>query len=192
KALEVLWTADLDVEEILQVAVEPETGELLVASRDGLVRVLDGNSGDEIADRSWRVSTNNALQGLISSLCIGPAPGQLSTCTNDGRVEVWNVADGARAGALTSPGSWLAHVAPIPGSQWLAAAGYFGRVTLFGSGAVPTGVWPQPEEPTFTIHDAAALYQDVEEIRTRVLRAAKRSQRFRDNPKFWKPFLEGR
>lgn len=188
--LTVLWRSQLQVEQLLGGVVGK--GELYLVARDGLVRVLDAERGVLMEGREWRVSTSRALQGLVSSLAIGPGPGLLTTCTNDGRVETWDMASGRRLGALDESGQWLKHVTALGDSGWMVGTGYFGRITLFGHGELPIDGWRTQDDPGFTIDDAAVLYREHEPLRRRILIAAKRSQRFRHQPDFWEAFLEGK
>lgn len=188
--LSVAWRTTIEGGELETCAFDEASGKLYVVARDGLVRVLDGASGAQDDARSWRVSTANALQDRVVSVATGPEPGLLTTCTNDGRVRVWEADSGRRLGALSSNGSWLKHVAPLGDTGWLVCAGYFGRIDLFGSGDVPIGGWPAFRAADFTIEDVAEIYRDVEIMRPKLLAAAKRSQRFRHQPSAWKGFFE--
>lgn len=184
----VRWSCELDPGELLRTAFAP--GELFVASRDGAVRVLDPATGEPLPGRTWRVSTDGAIQGLVAGMTAGPAAGLLTTCTNDGRVEVWDTADGRRLGSITERGSWLRSVAPLGDGGWVVGTGYFGRISLLGHGPAPVPPG-RADLPRFTLHDAAELYREHELLRDKLLGAGRVSQRFRHQPDFWRPFFEG-
>ena len=189
--LETLWETHVEGGEVRALALGQRGEEMFIATSDGLVQALAAEDGGVLTDRSWRVTTADAIQGLVSSMCLGPERSQLVTCTLDGRVETWDVRTGRRLGLLANKYSWLLHVARIPGSDWIAVSGRFGRVRLFGHGEQPTGAPTADADALFTVNDIADLFRAHEPMRPALMRACKQSQRFRRIDAFWEPFLNG-
>ncbi|MEM8711453.1 MAG: serine/threonine-protein kinase, partial [Planctomycetota bacterium] len=134
RQLATLWEAEVPGSAVRMTVVESE---LLVASRDGWVRVLDLATGEPREDRGWKAAQGITRKAALNAITAGPEPGLITTCTVDGRVQVWSVSDGRPAGTVSSGESYLRHVAGVPGKPWVLASGGFGRLVFFGHGTPP-------------------------------------------------------
>jgi len=135
EGLTLAWDLELDLE-LRDLALSADGAELYAACHDGLVRVFDAATGAPLEDRSWRAAPPFSRRSTLSSIVAGPDDGVVTTCTMDGRVEVWEAATARRVGALLAAGSEVRHLSVL-GGEWLVCAGGFGRTLLLGSGDAP-------------------------------------------------------
>ncbi|QDV05105.1 Serine/threonine-protein kinase PknH [Planctomycetes bacterium Poly30] len=111
--------------------------ELFVVGIDGMVRVVDAETGARLDARDWKAAQGIARKSGLNAIAAGPVPGLVSTCTVSGRVEIWSAHDGRRVGTVSSGESYLRFIANVPGTPWLLGAGGFGRLVLIGHGEPP-------------------------------------------------------
>ena len=153
EGLALAWSVDLGVE-LRDLAIAPDGSELYAACHDGLVRVFDAATGAPLEGRHWRAAPPFSRRSTLSSIVAGPGEGVVTTCTMDGRVEVWEAATARRVGALLTVGSEVRHLS-ILGGEWLVCGGGFGRTLLLGSGDAPIA-------PTFQRERAMGLPEIIE------------------------------
>lgn len=153
------WSTTLVEQEAIAMAFDERSDELFVACRDGRVYVIDAATGEQHADRTFRIAPGVSRLAAPSDLQPGPVEGWLTSCTSDGRVDLWECATGRRVGGLAGTGTWLRHVAPVGSTGWLCAAGRHGRAVLFGSGEGPVGPGAV-SAPGFDLSDALERIRD--------------------------------
>lgn len=178
--LSVDWELDLEVE-LRDIALDPTGRELYAACHDGLVRVFDADSGALLEGRTWRAAPPYSRRSTLSSIVAGPGEGVVTTCTMDGRVEVWEAATARRVGALLSVGSEVRHLSVLGDGEWLVCGGGFGRTLLLGSGVAPVapGFRSGRAMSLPAILEAAAPFESAT---SQLERAVKRSRRYRRTP----------
>ncbi|MEM1452140.1 MAG: WD40 repeat domain-containing serine/threonine protein kinase [Planctomycetota bacterium] len=185
------WRVSFDGGRIMALAHEPEADRVYFVADDGLVHVVDAQSGEEFVDLAWRAGPRFSRRAALNSIALGPEPGLVTTCTVDCRVEVWEAATGRRVGSLTStPDSYIRHVSALGDTGWIVGAGGFGRLVLFGSGANPAPALSG--SAGLDIGSALERVQDwlfdpdapqwTPKAAERVLAAITRSARFRSTP----------
>lgn len=180
-SLDLRWRRALGIE-VCDVALDLAGDRLFVATVDGTVHAHAPATGEPREGVGWSASAGYSRRSTLSSLALGPAPGQVSTCTQDGRVIVWDANTGRRVGGLLEVGSEVRHLAGLGGSGWLVACGGGGRTLLLGSGPAPMApeVLASAAPPVVTdVIERAA--QDFE-LAVRVRGALQISARFRPGP----------
>ncbi|MEM9380373.1 MAG: WD40 repeat domain-containing serine/threonine-protein kinase [Planctomycetota bacterium] len=136
--LEERWRLSFDGGRIMALVHEPGADRVYFVADDGLVHVVDAETGEELEDLAWRAGPRFSRRAALNSIALGPEPGLVTTSTVDCRVEVWEAATGRRVGSLTSsPDSYIRHVAALGDTGWIVGSGGFGRLVLFGSGPDP-------------------------------------------------------
>jgi len=89
---------------------------LIVADAAGGVHAFDGKSGRS----AW--TRNGAHDGGVLAMAIHPLGTAFVTAGQDGRVLVWDVAEGQAKQAIDVGTGWVDNVAWSPDGQWLAAS----------------------------------------------------------------------
>lgn len=129
-----LWSLELP-SRLCALAFDEERRELLVSADDREIRAI--SLDDPTSYRQGYLGRGPAFSHQLCDMVIGPEPGQFTTSTNLGRVDVWSTESFDRLGTL-APGlggrSWLAR---DPGTGWMLVADFQGGVALHGFGDAP-------------------------------------------------------
>ena len=89
---------------------------LVVADAAGGVYAFDGKSGAS----AW--ARQGAHEGGVLAMAIHPTGTAFATAGQDGRVLIWNVAEGQAKKAIDVGTGWVENVAWSPDGRWLAAS----------------------------------------------------------------------
>ena len=115
-------------------------GEALVAGdAEGGVYAFDGNSGATVWER------RGVHDGGVLSMAIHPGGSEFATAGQDGRVLIWNAAEGQVSRAIDVGGDWVENVAWSPDGQRLAASCSRG-VHVYGADGAE--VWRSDDHPS--------------------------------------------
>ncbi|MCY4111980.1 MAG: PQQ-binding-like beta-propeller repeat protein [Chloroflexi bacterium] len=127
---------------------------LVVGDAAGGVYAFDGKSGATI----W--AQRGVHQGGVLAVAIHPSKPAFATAGQDGRVLVWNAADGQVSQAIEVGSDWVEHVAWSPDGQRLAAS-CSRQVHAYGADGVKT--WQSPDHPSTV---SAIAWSGAEELAT--------------------------
>ena len=115
-------------------------GEALVAGdAEGGVYAFDGNSGATVWER------RGVHDGGVLSMAIHPGGSAFATAGQDGRVLIWDAAEGRVSRAIDVGGDWVEKVAWSPDGQRLAAS-CSRRVHAYGADGAE--VWRSDDHPS--------------------------------------------
>ena len=112
---------------------------LVVGDAAGGVYAFDGKSGAT----AW--ARREVHEGGVLALAIHPEGTALATAGQDGRVLIWNAADGQVSRAIDVGSGWVEHVAWSPDGQWLAAS-CSRQVHAYGADGAE--VWRSDDHPS--------------------------------------------
>ena len=126
----------------------------MVGDAAGGVYAFDGKSGATI----W--AQRGVHQGGVLAVAIHPSKPAFATTGQDGRVLVWNAADGQVSQAIEVGSDWVEHVAWSPDGQRLAAS-CSRQVHAYGADGVKT--WQSPDHPSTV---SAIAWSGAEELAT--------------------------
>ena len=112
---------------------------LVVGDAAGGVYAFDGKSGASL----W--AKQEAHDGGVLAVAIHPSETAFATAGQDGRILVWDVAEGRVTQAIDGGSDWVEHVAWSPDGQWLAAS-CSRQVRAYG--AHGTEVWRSDDHPS--------------------------------------------
>ena len=112
---------------------------LMVGDAEGGVYALDGKSGAIGWERP------GAHEGGVLAMAIHPSETTFATAGKDGRVLIWNAADGQVSHAIDVGSGWVENVAWSPDGQWLAAS-CSRQVRAYGADGAE--VWQSDDHPS--------------------------------------------
>lgn len=127
---------------------------LVVADAAGGVHAFEGKSGKP----SW--TQHDAHEGGVLAASVHPDGASLATAGQDGRVSLWNVADGRRESVIEVGSGWVEHVAWSPSGQWVAVS-RSRQVHVYGQDG--TEVWRSDAHPSTV---SAIAWSGAEELAT--------------------------
>ncbi len=127
---------------------------LVVGDAAGGVYAFDGRSGATI----W--AQRGVHEGGVLAVAIHPSRPAFATAGQDGRVLVWNAAEGQVSQAIEVGSDWVEHVAWSPDGQRLAAS-CSRQVHAYGADGVKT--WQSPDHPSTV---SAIAWSSAEELAT--------------------------
>jgi len=112
---------------------------LVVGDAAAGVYVFDGKRGDS----AWQ--RREVHDGGLLAMAIHPGGGAFATAGQDGRVLVWDVAEGRVKQAIEVGTDWVENVAWSPDGQWLAAS-CSRRVCVYGADG--KALWRSDDHPS--------------------------------------------
>ena len=127
---------------------------LVVGDAAGGVYAFDGRSGAT----TW--AQPGVHRGGVLAVAVHPSKPAFATAGQDGRVLVWNAAEGQVSQAIEVGSDWVEHVAWSPDGQWLAAS-CSRKVHAYGADGVKT--WRSPDHPSTV---SAIAWSSAEELAT--------------------------
>ena len=127
---------------------------LVVGDAAGGVYAFDDKSGATI----W--AQRGVHQGGVLAVAIHPSKPAFATAGQDGRVLVWNAADGQVSQAIEVGSDWVEHVAWSPDGQRLAAS-CSRQACTYGADGVQT--WRSPDHPSTV---SAIAWSSADELAT--------------------------
>ena len=132
----------------------PRGETLVVADAAGGVYAFDGTSGATV----W--AHRGVHEGGVLALAIQPNRPAFATAGQDGRVLVWNAAEGRVSEAIDVGSDWVENVAWSPDGQWLAAS-CSRQVHAYGADGAK--VWQSHAHPSTV---SAIAWSGTEELAT--------------------------
>ena len=127
---------------------------LVVGDAAGGVYAFDGKSGAS----AW--ARQGAHEGGVLAMAIHPSGTAFATAGQDGRVLIWDVAEGQVKQAIDVGSGWVENVAWSPDGQWLAAS-CSRRVRVYGADGA--AVWRSDDHPSTV---SAIAWSSAEELAT--------------------------
>ena len=127
---------------------------LVVGDAAGGVYAFDGKSGAS----AW--ARQGAHEGGVLAMAIHPSGTAFATAGQDGRVLVWNAAEGQVSQAIDVGSGWVENVAWSPDGQWLAAS-CSRQVRAYGADGGE--VWRSDDHPSTV---SAIAWSGAEELAT--------------------------
>ena len=127
---------------------------LVVGDAEGGVYAFDGKSGAS----AW--ARPGAHEGGVLAMAVHPSGTAFATAGQDGRVLVWNAAEGQVSQAIDVGSGWVENVAWSPDGQWLAAS-CSRRVRVYGADGA--AVWRSDDHPSTV---SAIAWSSAEELAT--------------------------
>ena len=127
---------------------------LVVGDAAGGVYAFDGKSGAS----AW--ARPGAHEGGVLAMAVHPSGTAFATAGQDGRVFVWNAAEGQVSQAIDVGSGWVENVAWAPDGQWLAAS-CSRRVRVYGADGA--AVWRSDDHPSTV---SAIAWSSAEELAT--------------------------
>ncbi len=119
------------------LAFDPAGRRIVTASDDGTARVLDAQSGEQIATLAVKTGAGGttALTSAVMNAVFSPSGGIIATTYKDGTVALWT-SDGAVLARLGGPKGETVAAAFAPGGDILASGGSDGKVFLWRANAL--------------------------------------------------------
>ena len=112
---------------------------LMVGDAEGSVYALDGKSGTTAWERG------RVHEGGLLAMAVHPSETDLATAGQDGRVLIWNSAEGQASRIIDVGSGWVENVAWSPDGQWLAAS-CSRQVCVYGADGAE--VWRSEDHPS--------------------------------------------
>ena len=127
---------------------------LVVGDAAGGVYVFDGKSGATI----W--AQRGVHEGGVLAAAVHPDKPAFATAGQDGRVLIWDVAEGQVQQAIDVGSDWVENIAWSPDGQWLAAS-CSRRVRVYGADGA--AIWRSDDHPSTV---SAIAWSSAEELAT--------------------------
>jgi WD40 repeat protein len=123
---------------IFSVAFSPDSSLIASGDGEGVIKVWDVDSGDELAVLQGHI-------GRVYSICFSPDGDRIASSGNDSHIMIWNTETFERVAVMREHSSYVHSVCFSPDGTMLASASGDGTVRIWDT-VLPANRWKQVQE----------------------------------------------